>query len=138
MTIISCEEDVIFIENFEYAENIMGKWKQTRSFDLVDDTIIPNAWDWFDVENGFTLEILEDNRFVYNNYANCISGTYSFDVTSLNIEFQFDCEIEFWGENIDILIESFWSDLSQNYLIMVHADATFTDKQAISTLQRIH
>ncbi|MBW6492820.1 MAG: hypothetical protein K0B15_16680 [Lentimicrobium sp.] len=136
--IIACEKDNNVPEVFEYSEKIIGKWKQIKSFDLVDASVNPTAWDMFDVENGFTLELSKDSTFVYTNYGPCVTGVYSFNANLLKIDFHFDCDIEFWGENINTLTEFFDEDKTQNTrLLLVHADASYTEKQAYSILERI-
>ncbi|TVQ17185.1 MAG: hypothetical protein EA361_02920 [Bacteroidetes bacterium] len=136
--IIACGKDDNAPEKFDYSEKIIGKWQQAKSYDLVDGSVNPTAWDWFDVENGFTLELSKDSTFVYTNYGSCITGTYSFNANLLKLDFYFDCDIEFRGESINHLTEFLDEDKTQNIrLLLVHADAGYTEKQSYSMLERI-
>ena len=49
--IIACIKDEEVSEKFDYSEKIIGKWQQTKSYDLVDGSVTPTSWDWFEVEN---------------------------------------------------------------------------------------
>ena len=101
-------------ETFDYSEKIIGTWQQDRTFNLVDATRNPAAYDWFDVEDGFILSLFEDRSFIYTKFGTCTSGNYVYDSILHKIEFFFDCEVEFQGEMLDKIIEDLEQDNKQN------------------------
>lgn len=89
----SCSSEIGNPSQIDFSKHIIGKWIQTKSFDLVDASQNPPKYDWFDVENGYTLRLNPDKSFVYTKFGSCKSGTYIFDPEFLKIKFLFDCEL---------------------------------------------
>lgn len=135
--ISSCAQ-VEIIERIDLSKIIIGKWVQTRSFDLVDASTDPPAYDWFNVENGFTLELNSDKSFVYTRYDSCMTGTYFFDSELNRINFFFDCEFDFDGKRVAELTE-YIDDVASNNstLSITHADESSREKNIFSRLRRI-
>lgn len=136
--ICSCIQEPFLSDQVDYSELIIGKWVQTRSFDLIDASSNPPAFNWFDVENGFSLEISNDNRFVYTRYGSCKTGTYMFDQKLLKIVFFFDCEVNLNGESLRELTE--FVELAQfdnSLLFIEHAEQNLPDKNVFSYLKKI-
>lgn len=107
--------------HFDYSNKIMGEWKQVTTFNIQDSTATPPTYDWYDVEDGFTLQLSEDGTFIYTKYESCTTGEYFYDPKLSKIEFNFDCEIDFYGEPITSLTEYFAADPSQNIqLFLMH------------------
>lgn len=101
-------------DTFDYSEKIIGTWQQDRTFNLVDATRNPAAYDWFYVEDGFALSLFEDRSFIYTKFGACTSGNYVYDSVLHKIEFFFDCEVEFDGEMVNKIIEDLEQDNKQN------------------------
>lgn len=134
----SCVQEPILTEQVDFSKLIVGKWEQTMSFDLTDSTSNPPAFDWFDVDNGFSLEFSEDNRFVYTRYGSCETGTYSFDEKLLKIVFLFDCEVNLNGESLRELTEFIELAQFDNSLLFIeHAEQNLPDKNLFSYLKKI-
>lgn len=135
--ISSCAQDVT-IERIDLSEIIIGKWVQTRSFDIIDASKDPPPYDWFNVENGFTLELTSDNSFVYTRYGSCMTGTYFFDSELHRIDFFFDCEFDFDGKRVTELTE-YIDDVGSNNstLSITHAYESSREKNIFSYFRRI-
>lgn len=119
LMLFACDSNKISSDN-EYQNKIIGQWKQVKSFDLIDDTITPNIYDWLDVQDGFILELLNDGNFIYTKNESCTTGVYLFDESLSEIEFNFDCEIDFYGEKITKLTEFFEKNNSQNNTLVLY------------------
>jgi hypothetical protein len=119
--LFSCETENTNAEKNEYSRKIIGKWKQVKAFNLEDDSETPAIYDWEEINNGFTLELNEDNTFVYTKFENCSTGKYFYNIELSTIEFDFDCEIDFYGNLVTTLTESFAEDLTEsNLLFLMH------------------
>lgn len=136
--LFSCETDDT-PPHFEYSNKIIGEWQQVATFNLKDATTTPATYDWDEVVDGFTLQLFEDGTFIYTKFEECTTGEYSFDPILDNIEFHFDCEIDFYGEPVTNLTESFAKDPSQNnQLFLMHAYRPETcEEECNSILERI-
>lgn len=118
----SCGTDDSLPKSFQYSNKIIGEWQQVTTFNILDASANPPTYDWFDVEDGFTLQLFEDGTFSYTNFENCTTGEYFYDSVAAKIEFHFDCEVEFYGEQVTVLTETFAEDTSQNdQLFLMHA-----------------
>lgn len=138
LILFSCDNENDFTDQSHLSEKILGKWVQVQSFDLVDPNTNPTAWTWNDVEAGFTLELLKDNRFIYSVYGTCATGSYRFNPTLQKIDFEFDCPIEIFGEMSQTLTEYFDMNFIQNQrIILEHASNSQTQKQAMSMLEKV-
>jgi hypothetical protein len=120
----------------DFSAKIIGKWKQMKSFDLVDPNVNPSKWDWFDLNEGFTLELKKDNSFEYTRFGTCVTGMYDFDPKIHKIEFLLNCEIEFNGVMTKNFTEYLDDTFSQKFLLKLF-HTSYTDKQASSILQRV-
>ena len=119
--LFSCETDDALPETFEYSNKIIGEWQQVKTFNIKDTSTTPATYDWDEVVDGFTLQLFENGTFTYTKYENCTTGAYFFDSNLSKIEFIFDCEIDFYGEPVTSLTESFAKDPSQNIqLFLMH------------------
>ncbi|UJP65102.1 hypothetical protein [Mongoliitalea daihaiensis] len=126
------------MDQSQVSERILGKWVQIQSFDLADGSTNPTAWEWNDVEDGFKLELLKDNNFIYSAFGACGTGTYSFNPTLQRIDFEFDCPIELFGEMTQTLTEYFDMNFNQNQrIILAHSSNAQTQKQAMSMLEKV-
>jgi hypothetical protein len=137
--LFSCETENINTGNIEYSRNIIGKWKQVKAFNLEDDSKTPASYNWEEVNNGFTLQLNEDKSFVYTKFENCSTGKYFFNKELSNIEFDFDCEIDFYGNLVTNITESFAEDLTEsNLLFLMHKqNPNGCDENCNSILERI-
>lgn len=136
--LFSCGTDDGF-ETFEYSDKIIGEWQQATTFNILDASATPPTYDWFEVEDGFTLKLYQDGTFNYTKFEDCTTGEYFFDTNLGKIEFHFDCEIDFYGEPVTVLTESFAEDPSQNnQLFLMHAYGIENcEEQCNSILKRI-
>lgn len=138
LIIVSCGNENDFTEQSHLSEKILGKWVQKQSFNLLDGSIYPTAWEWNDVEHGFTLELMKDNSFSYSAFNTCSTGIYRFDPALQKIDFEFYCAIELFGEMTQILTEYVDLNFIQNQRILVsHASNAQTQKQVMSILERV-
>jgi len=137
---ISCgTDDYAPDEKFDFSTKIIGKWEQVSMFNLKDSTIVPNAYEWVDVENGFTLEFFDEERFEYAKFQDCFAGTYFLELDSDNIEFYFDCEINFNGEITSNLKEDFYSnDYNNEFLNINHYLGAGCVEECSSLLTRLY
>lgn len=137
--LFSCETDDK-PPHFEYSNKIIGEWQQVTTFNIKDASATPPIYDWYDVEHGFTLQLFGDGTFSYTKYENCTTGAYFFDSNLAEIEFQFNCEIDFYGEPVTNLTESFAEDPSQNdQLFLMHAYGPLNcEEECNSILKRIN
>ena len=71
------------------------------------------------MENGFTLQLNEDKTFVYTKFNDCATGQYNFNSELSTIEFNFDCEIDFYGDLVTSITESFAEDAFQSELLFL-------------------
>lgn len=122
----------------DFSKIIAGKWIQTKSFDLVDFSKTPPEYDWFDVENGFILELNPDNSFTYTKYGSCNSGSYIFDTNSLKINFLFDCEFELNGKSMNqITVQIDDSASDESTLFIDHFNENQERINVFSVLSRV-
>lgn len=137
--LFSCSSDDSLPKTFEYSNKIIGEWEQVSTFNILDASATPPTYDWFDVEDGFILKLYEDGTFEYTKYEDCATGEYFFDTSLAKIEFHFDCEIDFYGELVTKLTESFAEDPSQDtQLFLMHAFGPENcEKECNSILERI-
>jgi len=126
------------IEKIDLSKIIIGKWVQTRSFDITNASTNPPSFDWFNVENGFTLELARDGSFVYTRYGTCMTGTYLFDSELQRINFFFDCEVEFDGKIVTEITEFLDDTVSNSSTLFIeHAVESSKEKNFFSYLRRI-
>ena len=122
----------------DFFEQIQGTWIQFRSFDLIDITTNPPAYDWFEVKNGFTLELTENMRFVYTKYGTCTTGRYEFGPELLTINFIFDCPVELNGKTVNSLLEYVdQSGLEDSILLLEHSRLNPSQKGVFSYLRKV-
>ncbi|AWH74662.1 hypothetical protein DCS32_10995 [Dokdonia sp. Dokd-P16] len=115
----SCETDNVNDGNNSYSKKIIGKWQQVRSFNLEDDSMTPAVYVWEEVDNGFTLQLNDDKSFIYTKFEGCSTGTYFYNDELSSITFDFNCEINFHGNLVRSLTESFAEDLTRNNLLFL-------------------
>lgn len=112
--LFSCGTDDTLPETFEYSNKVIGEWQQVKTFNIQDTSTTPATYDWDEVADGFTLQLFENGNFIYTKFEECTTGEYVFNSGQAIIEFNFDCEIDFYGEPVTSLTESFAKDPSQN------------------------
>jgi len=66
------------------------------------------------VQNGFTIELLENGTFTLTKYE-CTTGSYFFDDKSNNITLDFDCPIDINGETFTSITEELFQIQEDNY-----------------------
>lgn len=139
MILFSCGTDDTLPETFEYSNKIVGEWQQVKTFNIKDASATPPTYDWDEVEDGFTLQLFEDGTFNYTKFEDCTTGEYFFNRDLARIEFHFDCEVDFFGETVTKITESFAKDPSQNQqLFLMHARGSeICETECNSILKRI-
>lgn len=127
-------------ETLDYSKKIIGTWQLDRSFNLVDASMNPPVYDWFEVEDGYKLSLFDNNTFVYTRFEECTSGEYQYDPVLQKIDFSFDCEFEYQGEMITEFTEFVEQDKSQNGIL--NLSSTQGNKVCVencsSIMKRIH
>ncbi|MFC0263034.1 hypothetical protein [Fontibacter flavus] len=104
-------------ETLDYSKKIIGTWQLDRSFNLVDASMNPPAYDWFEVEDGYYLSLFDNNTFIYTRFEECNSGEYQYDPVLQKIEFSFDCEFDYQGEMMAKFTEFLEQDKRQNDIL---------------------
>lgn len=137
--LFSCETENTNTKTIEYSSKIIGKWKQIKAFNIEDDTKTPVSYNWEEINKGFTLQLNEDNSFEYTKFENCITGKYFFNNELSSIEFDFDCEIDFYGNLVTKITESFAEEPTENNLLylMHKQDLNGCEENCNSILERI-
>ena len=108
-------------EPFDFSKEILGEWQQVERFDLQDNGQTPPAFEWVKVENGFLLNIFDDGTFEYFKFQDCTTGEYVYDEISSNIDFYFECEVDFNGEIVSEIRENFLKHWQESeYLTLNH------------------
>ena len=139
ISIFGCENSDHLPNDTDYSKKIIGKWKQIKSFELINSSKNPQEGDWIPVENGFIVEFKIGNDFIYSKYGTCMEGSYSIDSKLGKIDFAFDCEIEFDGKKIQNLTEEFEINNSKNSQIYLwHPREIPTGKGIASLLEKVN
>jgi hypothetical protein len=137
--LFSCGTDNTLHETLSYSNKIIGEWQQIQTSNITDASTNPATYDWSEVVDGFTLQLSEDGTFNYTKFEECSTGKYIFDGNLAQIEFTFDCEIDFFGESVTKITESFAEDISDNnQLFLMHQfGSEFCETTCNSILKRI-
>lgn len=137
--LFSCVSDDSLPPTHNYTEKIIGEWQQVETFNLVDSSVSPAVYDWFEVESGVSLILNADGTFHYSKYEGSSSGEYTFNSETAEIEFKFDNAVEALGEITSIVKERFAEDKSQdNMLFLIHArDGELCTTECSSIFKRV-
>ncbi|TXD53221.1 MULTISPECIES: hypothetical protein [unclassified Polaribacter] len=109
-------------ETSSYSKKIIGEWQQVQTFNILDASATPATYDWFEVADGFILQLFENSTFKYTIFKECFTGNYIYNDNLAQIEFNFDCQINFYGKSVTKITASFAEDPSDNnQLFLMHA-----------------